>query len=32
MKAFGFRYRGIGRGYNGAHPTALPSAGKGHAK
>jgi len=31
MKALGFRYRGIGRGYNGANP-ALQPAGKGPAK
>jgi UDPglucose 6-dehydrogenase len=31
MKALGFRYRGIGRGYNGANPAPQP-AGKGRAK
>ncbi|MBN2084397.1 MAG: UDP-glucose/GDP-mannose dehydrogenase family protein [Anaerolineales bacterium] len=31
MKALGFRYRGIGRGYNGAKPAPQP-AGKGRAK
>jgi UDPglucose 6-dehydrogenase len=29
MKALGFRYRGIGRGYNGASPALRPDAGKG---
>ncbi len=32
MKALGFRYRGIGRGYNGASPALQPAAGKGRAK
>jgi UDPglucose 6-dehydrogenase len=31
MKALGFRYRGIGRGYNGASPTPQTPAGKGRA-
>jgi UDPglucose 6-dehydrogenase len=31
MKALGFRYRGIGRGYNGAHPVPPAQAGKGRA-
>jgi UDPglucose 6-dehydrogenase len=29
MKALGFHYRGIGRGYNGASPVLRPDAGKG---
>ncbi len=32
MKALGFRYRGIGRGYNGASPALQPAAVKGLAK
>ncbi len=32
IKALGFRYRGIGRGYNGASPAPPPAAGKGRAK
>jgi UDPglucose 6-dehydrogenase len=32
MKALGFRYRGIGRGYNGASLVPQPPAGKGRAK
>jgi UDPglucose 6-dehydrogenase len=32
MKALGFCYRGIGRGYNGASPALQPTAGKGRAK
>ncbi|MGB7540164.1 MAG: UDP-glucose/GDP-mannose dehydrogenase family protein [Anaerolineales bacterium] len=32
MKALGFRYRGIGRGYNGAHPAPPAPAAKGRAK
>ncbi len=32
IKALGFRYRGIGRGYNGASPAPPPAGGKGRAK